>query len=160
MARISHLDLNLLNRQLEKIDTLQRQVNDLHSKVKAINGTVSNVVDTHVPIRFNTLTFTWTGGTSTLSWPAGSVVDKTGNNLPVTAGAITGLSPSTYYWLAWNPVHQKMIAQVGLNGILQIHNNVVLCQLFTGTAGQTGVAGGGGSSSSGSDLTGGRYKLF
>ena len=160
MARIPHLELNELNKQLERIDQLEKRIADLHSQVKAINGNVAAISNTHVPIQFNTLTFNWTGATGTISWAAGAVVNKLKKNLPVAAGSIAGLSPNTYYWMAWNPFHQRMIAQVGLNGVLQIHDNIVLCQLYTGTAGQTGVAGGGGSSSSGSDLTGGRYKLF
>jgi len=160
MARIRQLNLDQLNKELVKIDALQKQVADLHQKIGDTHAKVQSIKDTHAPIQFNTLTFTWTGGTTTLSWPAGAVVTKTGENVPVATGSITGLSASTYYWLAWNPTHQKMVAQVGLNGLLQIPDNVVICQVFTGTGAQTGVAGGGGSSSSGSDLCGARYKLF
>ena len=160
MGRITHLTLEQINRELAKVDELKKRVDELHKQMGDTHAKVQSIKDTHAPIQFNTLTFTWTGGTTTLSWNAGAVVTKTGQNVPVAAGSIGGLTASTYYWLAWNPTHQKMAAQIGLNGLLQIPDNVVICQVFTGTGAQTGTAGGGGSSSSGSDLCGARYKLF
>ena len=160
MARITSVkDLSQLNKQLERIEALQKQLNAAQQQIASVHTRLTSIENTHVPSRSNTVVFTWTGSTHTLSWPAGSVVDRAGVNVAVAAGSITSLTASTYYWLAWNAVHQQMAIAVNVNTLLNIPGNIVICQLFTGTGSQTGVAGGGGSQSA-SDLTETRYKLF
>lgn len=154
-------DLVQLNRQFARLDLLHKQNSDLQQRVENLSSQVKQFDVVHAPQTTNDILFTWTGGTTTLSWPAGSVKNKNNQNVPVSAGTLTGLTASKYYWLAWNPIHKQMIAQLGVDGLLQNSNNIVICQVFTGGGGDTGVAGGGGSSNSGgSDLSGGRYKLF
>lgn len=160
MPRISsETDLREINRQLEQITTVRKQLESLSQKVGNQSAQLKQVDIVHAPATTNNLLFTWTGSTLTLSWPAGSVRDKNGANRPVAAGSIGNLTASTYYWLSWNPVHQVMSAQISAESSLENPGNIVICQLFTGTAGQTGTAGGG-KSSGHSDLSGSRYKLF
>lgn len=160
MPRITDVnDLGQLNRALEGIDKLEKKFGTLNSQLSSITHQVNQIDTKHVPASSNNLSFTWTGGTLTLSWPAGSVVDRNNSNVPIAAGSIVGLLASTYYWLAWNQVHKQMVAQIDASILLPNTGNIVICQVFTGTAGQTGLAGGGGSSGI-SDLTGARYKLF
>ena len=161
MPRItSTKDLSQVNKQVGITDALQKQIDVLTERFKRVNTMVDDISSTHIPSFLNTIVFTWTGATGTISWPAGSIINKGNINQPVTAGSIPGLLPNTYYWLAWNPRLLQMVVKVGVDQLLQIKGNTVICQVYTGTAGQTGIVGGGGSSSSGSDLTGARYKLF
>lgn len=160
MPRItSETDLREINRQLEHITTLKKQLDDLTQKVGNVGVQIKQVDILHAPATTNNILFTWTGGTLTLSWPAGSVRDKNGANRPVLAGSIGSLLASTFYWLSWNPVHQIMTAQIAADSAFENPGNIVICQLFTGTSGQSGTAGGG-KSSGHSDLSGSRYKLF
>lgn len=154
-------DLGQLNRAFsDQMQIMEGLVGELQKQVDNLRHQIKQVDVNHAPLTQNNITFTWTGATGTISWPAGSVKDKKGFNIPVKAGSIAGLPASTYHWLAWNPEHQQMIAQVGVDGLLQKPGNHVICQVFTGTGAQTGTVGGGGSSSNGSDLSGSRYKLF
>lgn len=156
--RIAKLDLNLLNIQLDRLETIHNQVATLQTQLSTAATKINSVSSTHVPSTSNNLQFTWTGSGSKISWPAGSVKDALGINIPVLAGS-TNVSASTYYWLAWNKVHNQMVIDTNADNLLQNKNNTVICQLYTGTTGQSGVAGGGGSQS-GVDLSGSRYKLF
>lgn len=159
MPRITELSLSEVNRAFGQVDDLKKQIGTLKSQLQSVTQLTHQVSQTHQTATTNNLSFVWTGSTLTLSWAAGSVLDRNNVNVPVTAGAISGLVANTYYWLAWNRVHQQMVAQVAADGLLQNPINIVICQVFTGTAGQTGVAGGGASSGN-SDLSGARYKLF
>lgn len=159
MPRITDAsDLGQLNRALSGIDDLQRQFGQLNKQLGAVNHQIQTINTKQIPATTNNLQFVWTGSTTTLSWGNGSVNDRENINVPVRAGSLI-LAPSSYYWLAWNSVHQQMAAQVAADGLLQNQNNIVICQIFTGTSGQSGVAGGGASSGN-SDLSGARYKLF
>lgn len=159
MPRITDVkDLGQINRALEGIDKLQKQFGQLNDQLSSVNHQVKQLDTKHAAATTNNLTFTWTGSTHTLSWLAGSVKDRNNVNVPVLGGSLVVLA-STFYWLAWNKIHQRMVAQIAADGLLQNQNNIVICQLFTGTAGQTGTAGGGASSGA-SDLSGARYKLF
>jgi len=174
MPRITQLSLPEVNRALGHIDELKKQIGSLQSQLEATKHQVSLLDLQHAPATTNNLVFTWTGSTHTLSWAAGSIADKNAggigmndisklggaHNVPVSAGSLPGLLASTYYWLAWNKVHQQMIANQSADVLFQNKNNLVICKLYTGTAGQTGIAGGGGSASSKSDLSGFQYKLF
>jgi hypothetical protein len=153
-------DLSQLNKALSHIDSLRKQVSDLQEQLAVVHKKVTDIHAQHAPAVSHNLTFNWTGAGGQLDWAAGSLLDKQNTNVPVTGGLITGLAPNTYYWLAWNKEHKQMLAHVGTDNLLTNPNNTVICQVFTGSGIQTGVAGGGGSSSSGSDLSGSRYKLF
>lgn len=159
MARINKIDLDQINRQLDGVDSLFHEVQNLKGQLASVHTNLRNVIATHSPATSNNVTFTWTGSTQTLSWPAGSVKDAKGINIPVLAGSLTSLSASTYYWLAWNKIHQQMVSSTNADTLLENINNTVICQVFTGTTGQTGTAGGGGSQSA-VDLSGARYKNF
>lgn len=160
MPRITKLDLVEINRALSHIDDLKKELRSTKQNLEAVKHQVGLLDYLHAPLTTNNLVFTWTGSTLTLSWPAGSIHDKNLVNIPVQAGTISNLLASTYYWMAWNKIHQQMVANPLADVVFQTQNNLVICKLFTGTAGQTGVAGGGGSASSKSDLSGFQYKLF
>lgn len=182
--RIAKLDLNQLNKQLDVLNSLVNRVSALEQTMSFVQFQSAQTDFVHARPTFNNMTFTWTGGTSTLSWTKGWVKDKnaaidTGkaysqapsfksnsgvsasvtHNIGVHAGSIASLSASTYYWLGWDTTNEKMYAEVDITQLYSHHDMQVICQLFTGTAGQTGTAGGGGSQG-GSDLSGARYKLF
>lgn len=176
MPRIATLSLDQINRQIDNIDILQKQIADLQQKLSHV-GQTANISDpTHAPQTTNNLTFTWTGGSQVLSWLQGYIKDKnwaaqtTSNpavissakgqqhTYTVPAGSLS-LAPSTYYWLGWDPAHQIMLATQDVSTLHGNRNAHVICQVFTGTGGQTGTAGGGGSTG-GVDLSGARYKNF
>lgn len=176
MARIANLDINQINRRFDDLDTLINQVRLIQTTLKESQFQTSALDYFHHPPTTNNLLFTWTGGTLTLSWVGAKIQSKNANaqvvsktaffssapgavhNWSVPAGSLV-LVASTYYWLGWDTQHQQMIANVDAGVLLQNKNVLTICQLFTGTAGQTGTAGGGGSQS-GVDLSGARYKLF
>jgi len=151
-------DAGQVNKELGyQIEALRKELNTLRHHFKELHHRVNNIDAQHAPLTTNNLVFTWTGSTSTLSWPAGFIRHKNSLNVPVPAGSITGLSANTFYWMTWSISQQKMLAQI--SAPLQNANNIVLCQVFTGTTGQSGTAGGGGIVG-GSDLSGSRYKQF
>ena len=176
MPRISQLSLDQINRQIDTIDSLKQQVADLQNFTNNIGHQVAVSDPTHAPQTTNNLAFTWTGGTATLSWPQGYLKTKNWNaqtTSPVPAKSSAPgqpqffaipagsqvLSPSTYYWIGWDPSHQTMLATTDASQLHSNYNVHIICQLFTGTVGQTGMAGGGGSQG-GVDLSGSRYKNF
>lgn len=176
MPRISEVSLKQVNLQIDIIDSLQKQVSALQRQLGNIGQQIVITDPFHAPQTTNNLTFTWTGGSATLSWNAGFLKDKNWNaqtlsNPPVRssapgiqhiftvpAGSLV-LNPSTYYWLGWDPDHQTMRATQDASTLHGDEDIQMICQLFTGTAGQTGTAGGGGSTG-GTDLSGARYKNF
>lgn len=176
MPRIAAVTLDQINRQIDTIDSLQSQLTSLQKLVSNIGHQTTIADPIHAPQTSNNLTFTWTGGTGALSWTKGWIKDKNwsaqivGRTPPfssapgqqhifaVPAGSLV-LSPSTTYWLGWDSHSQTMQATQdasSLHGRVGAH---IICQIFTGTGGQTGTAGGGGSTG-GSDLSGSRYKNF
>jgi hypothetical protein len=176
MPRIATLDLSQINRQIDIMDNLQNQFLDLQQKVANI-GQTTNIADPiHAPSTTNNLIFTWTGSTGVLSWPQAFIKDKNWNTQTVSRPAKissapgqqhvynvgagnTVLSPNTYYWLGWDHGHQQMVAVTDVSSIHGNFNAHVICKIYTGTSGQTGVAGGGGSTG-GVDLSGLTYKNF
>lgn len=176
MPRIATLDLTQVNLQVDRIDKMESQLLALTKKVNNVGFQATTADPTHGTQTTNNITFTWTGGANTISWPAGIIQDKNASaqkvitkaavssapgalhNFPVTAGTLA-LTPSTYYWMGWDHTHNVMQAQTDVRTLYQNQDVLVVCQLFTGTAMQTGVAGGGGSQM-GFDLSGARYKLF
>lgn len=160
MPKITQLSLAEINRAFSHVDELKKQIGLLNDQLSAVKHQVKQLDFVHAPVTTNNVKFTWTGSTSTISWTAGSIADKQGVNVPVSSGSIAGLTANQYYWMAWNKVHQVMTAQLSADTLLVNPGNLVICKIFTGTAGQTGTAGGGGSSSNKSDLSGFQYKLF
>lgn len=176
MPRIAQVTLDQINRQIDLLDNLHSQVKDLKQQLDFATQHVAISDPAHAPDTSNNLTFTWTGGSQQLSWPQGFLKDKNWvaqttinpavkssakgqvHIFPVPAGTLP-LNPSTFYWLGWDPQHQKMLASTDASTLHGNYNVHIICQIFTGTAGQTGVAGGGGSNS-GVDLSGARYKNF
>lgn len=146
------IDIALLNSLSQQVETLQRQVQKLQSESKLQNEDIANLQDTADILYQNTITFSWTGATGTISWNAGYVSDKQGNVIPIPAGSRAGLSASTAYWVAWNPVHQVMAFSTTLSTLIANKNNYTLAGYTTGTGAQTGTAGGGGTDPGGQGL--------
>ena len=176
MPRIAKVDLVQLNNQIDLLDSVNQQVSDLRKLVTNIGAQVTTADPTHAPATTNNLAFSWTGSTGVLSWPAGWIKDKNWNaqtvstpapvgsapavqhNWSVPAGSVT-LAPSSYYWLGWSPSSGTMVASKDASSLHSNPSVHVICQIYTGTSGQTGAAGGGGNNG-GSDLSGLAYKLF
>jgi hypothetical protein len=176
MPRIAELDLDQVNKQFDKIDILQSQVDHLVSQSNFAAQQVVIADPIHAPQTTNNLSLTWTGGTKVLSWPLAYIKDKNWaaqtTSRPAAISSAPGqqhiytippgtltLNPSTYYWIGWDAPHQQMIATLDAS---TIHGNYavhIVCQIYTGTTSQTGSAGGGGSTG-GVDLSGSRYKNF
>jgi hypothetical protein len=176
MPRISELTLDQINRRFDALDILQEQFLNVQQRVNNIGQSVDINDPIHAPQTTNNFIFTWTGGAQTLSWPQAFIKDKNwvaqtlaspsikssakGQvHLYTVPAGILSATASTYYWLGWDPIHQKMLAVQDVSTLHGNYNVHIICQVFTGTVGQTGVAGGGGSTS-GVDLSGARYKNF
>lgn len=183
MPRIAQLNLDQINKQIDKIDQLHQRVSELESKFATTTFQVNQVDFQHARQTFNNITFTWTGSSGTLSWTKGWIRDKNAllgtnpvvvqtpsyknqsgitaavtHNIGVPAGSLA-LNASTYYWLGWDVNSNLMYALTDITKLYTQTGMQIICQVFTGTSGQTGTAGGGGSQG-GSDLSGTRYKLF
>jgi|SRR5581483_465552 len=165
-------DPTILNKELgNKVDALRKEFNSLRDIVHQVrHQVVLSNLDKAKTLATNNCVFTWTGASNHLSWNNSAVVDVVNTTYPIYAGTLT-LSPSTFYWMVWNKEHKVMTALAdirtlfsgnsgqALSGSHASDNNIIICQIFTGTGGQTGIAGGGGSTG-GSDLIGARYKNF
>jgi hypothetical protein len=175
MPRIVKVDLNQVNLQIDKIDNLVKRTGALEQAVGNAGFQIAALDYLHAPPTTNNLVFTWAGGTLTLSWPAGFIQDKNASaqtlvptklssapSIAHTHAVVAGskvLSASTWYWVGWDSVHQQLVFNSNAGILHQNFNVLIICQLFTGTAGQAGVAGGGGSRG-GVDLSGISYKNF
>lgn len=162
MIRVSKLpqDLRRLNDALSLFDQAQRDLTYFRQKQTSQTQSITTTFTNQDRISNTNLTFTWTGGTTTLSWAAGFIKDKNGKVYAVPAGS-RSLTASTIYWVAWNPFHKVMaFSSTGSDSLAKNKNNFLVCSLKTGTGIQTGTAGGGGSESGGSATTGNRYVLF
>ena len=162
MAKITDInkDLPILNDKLAQIDQLQVQINQQKQLSAQINQQLAKLNGTQDGVAVNSLDLTWTGSTLTISWPAGFVRNTSHDYEPFPAGSQAGLSASTNYWIGWNPFQQAMSIQASINTLQNIRNISVICEFYTGTAGQSGPAGGGGTEVSGTGLNGRPYKLF
>lgn len=153
-------DLPKLNSELSRLD---RHTNDIASLKQELSNLKDQVLVEHLRNGVqnqNNIVFTWTGGSLTISWAPGYVKDHQGHYDPIPAGSQTAAA-STYYWVGWNPVHQTMSFNTSLDALTQSKQVLVLCQFFTGTGGQTGSLGGGGTEPGGGQgLNGKQYKLF
>lgn len=162
-------DAAIVNKELQRLDLHQQQLSELTNRLSILEKHTQQIRDARQILSINNLVFTWTGGTLTLSWPAGFVQDSSLRNWPVQAGSLV-LIASTVYWLAWNPPQQKMVAATNLNTLTAgghqgdinspSGNNLIVCSLKLGSAGQTGVAGGGGSDTGGNGPSGKQYTNF
>ena len=176
MPRIAAVTLDQVNKQIDVIDSLQKQVGTLQIKLDNVGQSISIADPIHAPQTTNNITFTWTGSTRTLSWNAGYLKTKNWDAQTLARPAFKSTAPgqqhvyaipvgslvlvaSTYYWLGWDPFHQAMQATQDASVLHSDYNVHIISQVYTGTAGQTGSAGGGGSTG-GIDLSGGRYKNF
>jgi hypothetical protein len=176
MPRISELTLDQVNRKIDILDQVQNQVADIQAKADFAAQQVVIADPIHAASTTNSLNMTWTGSTGVLSWPLGFIKDKNWNAQttvrPVIKSSAPGqqhvyqiapgsmtVQPNTYYWVGWDPTHQTMVIEKDASIIHGNYNVHLLCQIYTGTAGQSGVAGGGGSNG-GVDLSGLRYKNF
>src|SRR5438067_1953787 len=133
--KITKLELNQLNPQLERIEHLHKRLAEVEATLKAVSFQTSQLDFIHARQTFNNLVFTWTGATGSISWTKGWLKDKnalvdtgqafsqapsfkftTGHpgglnhNIFVAAGAISSLTASTYYWLGWNTTNNQMYA--------------------------------------------------
>lgn len=163
-------DLGQLNRALQRIDKVEKNLQSSKAELFQVQKRVSTLDALHAPTpTTNNLVATWTGATGTISWPPASLQDKNAQALvnqpgsvhtvPVVSGAIHGLQPNTHYWLGWNKTQRQMTIGTDAHPILNQQDTVIICRLFTGTAIQSGVAGGGGSEAV-RDLSGLTYKNF
>lgn len=177
MPKIAHLDLAQVNKQVDRIDKLEHLVGDMKVLLDNVGHQTTVSDPSHAPQTTNNIAFTWTGATLTLSWAKGFIKDKNWNaqsakgtpvksSAPgaqhqwlVPAGSLSPLNASTYYWMAWDPVHQVMRATTDASVLHSNYSLLIICQLFTGTGAQSGSAGGGGSNG-GVDFSGTRYKNF
>lgn len=156
-------DLPSLNKELSKFDLHDQQINDLKSQVGQLQKQL--LVDTTTGpenhLSQNNIIFTWTGSTTTLSW-APAYIHSNGTYIHIAAGSLS-LTASTYYWMAWNSIHQSMSAQTNYQNLINALGSgklFILAQIFTGTGGQTGAAGGGGTEPGGVGNNGKQYKSF
>jgi hypothetical protein len=153
-------DLPQLNRELTRIDTHESQIASLKSQFGIVTKHLDEIKNRREVVSTNNLTFTWTGGTLKLSWAAGFLRDNALKYYTALAGTSLALTASTYYWIGWNPKQAQMSFQTSLDKLTNLGNILVVCRVFTGTAGQSGVAGGGGSEPGGDGVSGATYKNF
>src|ERR1700723_4005446 len=76
MPPIAALTLNQVNKQLSTLDIVQAQVNDAQAKANFAAEQIAIADPIHAPATTNNVSFTWTGSTGILSWPAGWIKDK------------------------------------------------------------------------------------
>lgn len=162
MRRItSFQDVAVANKELsDQVTTLKNQLFDAVKQLQDTSTQFQSVTQSNLrTATTNDMVFTWAGGTTKISWPGGSLKDTEQKAHVIPAGNLT-LVASTYYWMVWNKAHQKVVAVTSVDDpIYSNKDNYVICQIFTGAGAQSGVAGGGGSTSS-RDLSGARYKNF
>ncbi len=162
--RISQLSLAQVNRALTKLDDFHKRISQLEETYAQARVDLNQLQLTQ--FNGNNLIFNWAGGSSTISWNAGAVknfhprvLDRMKQPIAAIPAGSLSASPSKFYWMVWNKLQNHMAASNTVDGFIQNSDNIIICQVFTGTAGQTGTIGGGGSSGS-YDLNGARYKLF
>lgn len=163
ILRITDIDKDLpkLNDALKNLAVAQNDIAFLKLQNKQLL-TLVNATTPEPQANFDSnAVFTWTGATLTLSWNNFSLRDTvSGKVVPVAAGSIASLATSTYYWLAWNPVQHTMSHNTVKSVLTNLPNLIIVAQVFTGTGGQSGAAGGGGASPGNIDDAGLRYKNF
>lgn len=153
-------DLPVLNQELKKFDVFDSFIQQQQEQNQQLRLQIQQLGGLKDGTSCNSLNANWDGPTSTLSWPAGFFRDTSHAYAPFPAGKQVGLAPSTDYWLAWNPSQQVMSIHPDINRLMTIQQLLVMCRLFTGTAGQTGPAGCGGTEPVGTGINGKEYHLF
>lgn len=176
MPRISALTLDQVNRQFDALNNLQSQVTTAQQQVSFLQQQVAIADPIHAPSTTNNITFTWDGGSGTVNWTQGFIKDKNWDSQTVASPTIKSsvkgqqhaytvpagslsLLPSTAYWFGWNHPQQTMLATTDASTLHSNYNTHLLGQIFTGTTGQSGVAGGGGNTG-GTDVSGLSYNNF
>jgi hypothetical protein len=137
-------DIPKLNRELQRIDTINEQFKKLQGQFDLLNSRQLTLEKSQALIGTNNILITWHGPTSEFTWLAAYTKDNRGVLHPMTAGARV-VPPSNNYWFAWNPSNRIMSVEASIDTLTKISNLIVLCRVWAGTVGQTGVAGGGGS---------------
>jgi hypothetical protein len=159
-----------VNKALQRLDKVEKRLLQVQAGQEQIQKRVSTLDVLHAPQpTTNNLVFTWTGSTGTISWPQGDIQDKNANSTPgatgivhttpVAAGSVTGLAASTHYWIGWSTTQKQMLIVNDAHPVINKADIRLICRVFAGTAGQSGVAGGGGSQAL-RDLSGLTYKNF
>ena len=162
LTKFDQSGIEIINRKLETFDLQQKQIATLKSTVNSLQSTLDALQAQRQTVGANNILFTWTGGTLTLSWSAGYVQDTRGRanaTVPVAAGSQL-VAASTYYWIGYNPNQMQMSIQTDLTKLTALPAMILICRLYTGTAGQSGNAGGGGSEATGNGALAKEYKLF
>jgi hypothetical protein len=137
-------DIAKLNRQLERLDQLERLQKQQDLRIAALRREQNKLREQRTVAGSNNLVFMWTDATATISWAAGFVRDHDGVHVHhVPAGSRAGLTAGTDYWAGWNPSHQTMSFEANLDTLQRVPNLVVICRIKTGN-GADGTSGGGG----------------
>src|SRR5580698_9875192 len=80
MPRINKIDLDQINRQFDRADTLEKLVQQLQENQKNLKIQLGNLDFEHGKSTTNNLVFTWTGsngaGHTELDWSNGVIQDK------------------------------------------------------------------------------------
>ena len=160
-------DLPKLNNELQRVDLHQKQIAELRSQLGQLQKKLLTRDAEKQPTNFlahNNLLFTWNGSAHSISWP-NSMITSNGHFLQVPAGSTTQVVASTYYWAGWNVTHQTMSFSEDIHNLTPIPTIIIVGQIFTGTAGQSGAIGGGGTDPGGGaggpeGINGRSYKLL
>jgi hypothetical protein len=154
-------DLPLLNNELQRLDKHQQQISTLTTQLGQIRKQFLNSQSEVAPenhLGQNNVIVIWSGGTLTATWN-NSYTRSNGRYLPIVNGSQV-LVASTYYWVGWNPTHLTMSFQPDIHALVNIPSEIILGQIFTGTAIQSGNAGMGGTEPGGHGINGKQYKAF
>lgn len=163
-------DLGQLNKALQRIDKVEKKLLQTQNQLLEVQKRVTTSDILHAPApTTNNIVVNWTGSTGTLSWAQAHIQDKNANAVvntpgiihttPILAGSVSGLAPSTHYWLGWSTTQKQMLIVNDAHAVINKNDIRIICRVFAGTAGQSGVAGGGGSQAL-RDLSGLTYKNF
>lgn len=152
-------DIAKLNDRLRQLDQALGDIQALKQQVNRTQTSSNLTTQSHEPSTINNITFTWTGSTTTLSWSQGYLQDKSGTHYSIPAGS-TVVAASTAFWAAWNTTQNQMIITSNFASLWTNQNNLLICSLYTGTSGQSGAAGGGGTEAGGAGISGRNYKMF
>lgn len=153
-------DLPILNQALQELDRLSAISIEQQLINTGLQRQIQSSINTRGVTATNNVTFSWAGSSSELTWATGFARDSNNKYYPIPAGSSGTLSPSTHYWIGWNPSQQTMSFQTSLNALAQIPQILVLCNIFTGTTAQAGAAGGGGTEPGLDGPNGLKYKNF
>jgi hypothetical protein len=153
-------DLAVLNQQLAAIDQIRENVTQLQKNNGVLTAQVTKTQQQRGIVATNNVVFTWHGASLTFTWPAAFVRDASNNYYPIPAGTSIPLLASTFYWAAWNPTHQTMSWQTSVDALASVATLQIIANVFSGTAAQSGHAGGGGTEPGLDGINGTKYKLF